>query len=193
MKKDLDPPKLNGTKIIFNAGYERCMAEREFISPDGSSYIYTMWWFLNKPSSIIFPLTDDRKVVAIREFRHGSADFSLELPGGRANHNETESPEEVAERELLEETGYRTDQLIKLPCDPWVETQSMNLRYYPFLGLACKRVAEPIPEKTVVSETILIPVQEWYAKIFRGEITCNSTLSHSLLVLPHLLKDALPV
>lgn len=189
----LDPPLLKGTEIIFNAGHERCMAEREFISPKGERYWYTLWWYLNKPSSIVFPVTDLQNVIAIREFRHGSADFSLELPGGRPSFTPyyIEPPQEAAERELLEETGYRADQLIKLPCDPWIETQSMNLRYYPFLGIGCKQVAEPISEKTVVSEVILIPVHEWYEKIFCGEITCNSTLSHSLLVLPYFFKNGL--
>lgn len=191
MNKDLDPPILSDTKIIFNAGYGKCMAEREFIPPKGNSYVYSLWWFLNQAASIVFPLTDYQEVVAIREFRHGSANFSVELPGGRANPDFTESPEEVAKRELLEETGYQADQLIKIACDPWVETASMNLRYSPFLGIGCKRVAEPIWEETVVLETILIPLEEWYEKIFRGEIVCNSTLSHSMLVLPYLLKEKL--
>jgi ADP-ribose pyrophosphatase len=53
----------------------------------------------------VVPITPDRKVVLIRQFRVGVNDFVLETPGGMVDPADP-SPLEAAKRELLEETGY---------------------------------------------------------------------------------------
>jgi len=52
----------------------------------------------------VIPLTDDGRVVLIEQYRHGTGEVSLEIPGGMVD--EGESPQDAAARELLEETGY---------------------------------------------------------------------------------------
>jgi len=59
---------------------------------------------LNKP--------EGKQFVMVRQWRHGSQSLSLEFPGGVMEHGET--PEEAAERELLEETGYKAEKIEKL-------------------------------------------------------------------------------
>jgi ADP-ribose pyrophosphatase len=51
----------------------------------------------------VLPLTQDRKIVMIRQYRHGSRKVTLEIPGGLVDEAD---PGEAAKRELLEETGY---------------------------------------------------------------------------------------
>lgn len=51
----------------------------------------------------VVPLTKDREVVMIRQYRHGSRKVMLEIPGGLVDEAD---PKEAATRELLEETGY---------------------------------------------------------------------------------------
>ena len=53
----------------------------------------------------VIPLTDDGRVVLIRQWRHGIAAPTLEIPGGMVDAGE--EPAQAAARELLEETGYR--------------------------------------------------------------------------------------
>ncbi len=50
----------------------------------------------------VVPLTEDRQVVMIRQYRHGSREVTLEIPGGLVDEAD---PREAAVRELLEETG----------------------------------------------------------------------------------------
>jgi ADP-ribose pyrophosphatase len=53
----------------------------------------------------IVPVTADDEVVMVRQYRHGSAALSLEVPAGLIEAGEM--PAEAALRECLEETGFR--------------------------------------------------------------------------------------
>lgn len=53
----------------------------------------------------VVAVTADDDIVMIRQYRHGSDEITLEIPGGIVDPGE--SPAEAAARELLEETGYR--------------------------------------------------------------------------------------
>ena len=52
----------------------------------------------------VVALTPEREVVLVRQYRHGTRDFTLEIPGGLIDPGE--GPAQAAARELREETGY---------------------------------------------------------------------------------------
>lgn len=52
----------------------------------------------------VVALTADHELLLVRQWRHGVRDFTLEIPGGLVDAQE--SPAEAAARELREETGY---------------------------------------------------------------------------------------
>jgi 8-oxo-dGTP pyrophosphatase MutT (NUDIX family) len=52
----------------------------------------------------VVALTPDESIVLVRQFRFGTDDFSLEIPGGVVERGE--DPVEAGLRELREETGY---------------------------------------------------------------------------------------
>jgi 8-oxo-dGTP pyrophosphatase MutT (NUDIX family) len=57
----------------------------------------------------VVPITADDEVVMVHQYRHGSREITLEIPGGIVDPGET--PAEAAVRELLEETGYRAERV----------------------------------------------------------------------------------
>jgi 8-oxo-dGTP pyrophosphatase MutT (NUDIX family) len=54
--------------------------------------------------SVIFAITPDRRVVLVRQYKHGIGRSVVELPAGAIDPGE--SSESCARRELAEETGY---------------------------------------------------------------------------------------
>jgi ADP-ribose pyrophosphatase len=59
---------------------------------------------------VVLAITTAKEVVMVRQYRHGTEKIHLELPGGLIDPGDP-SPIAAAQRELLEETGYRSKNL----------------------------------------------------------------------------------
>lgn len=122
----------------------------------------------------VIPLTDDGRVVLIEQYRHGSREISLEIPGGMVDDGE--SPAETAARELLEETGYAARSLVSLgrarpnPAiqDNWIHTYVA--RNVEFRGA-------PASDGTEQTRTLLVPLREIPSLI------ADELITHALVVL----------
>ena len=60
----------------------------------------------------IIPRTADGRIILVKQYRIGTKDFSLEIPGGMLD--EGDDPAGAAARELAEETGYAGDEPVLL-------------------------------------------------------------------------------
>ena len=113
------------------------------------------------------------EVVLIEQFRHGTEDIALELPGGLVD--EGEEPEAAARRELLEETGYSSNRwtlLGKSSPNPAIQNNTI----YHYLALDCEKTSETAFDQHESIATKLVLRDKIDTLIGDGSVT------HSLVV-----------
>ena len=115
----------------------------------------------------IVPLTRERDVVMVRQYRHGTDEITLEIPGGLVDPGE--SPIDAAVRETREETGYTGDAAIELG---WVEPNPafLNNRCFTFFIDNCRRTHQLALDDGEDIEVVTIPLREIPGRIAEGAI-----------------------
>ncbi len=84
-------------------------------------------------------ITEDNKILMVKQYRHAAEIVSTELPGGVIDGDET--PEQALRRELLEETGYQFDDF-ELLCITYANPSTANNQTSCFLARGGKKVQE---------------------------------------------------
>ena len=121
---------------------------------------------------VIVPVLDDGRVCLIRNWRVAVNQTLIELPAGTLEP--PEPPEKTAERELIEETGYRAKNIEFLHAfflSPGILDEKMYL--YLATGLTAGQTAREEGEEI---ENYLVAWDEAMAMIFRGEIQDAKTI-----------------
>lgn len=99
------PWPLVGSEPVLDAGLLKVIRDRAHSPRTGNErdfHVIRMADWL-----MVVPLTAKKKLVMVRQYRHGSREIGLEVPGGLHDGDQSkESPSEGAARELAEETGY---------------------------------------------------------------------------------------
>ena len=121
----------------------------------------------------IFPLTVDKKVVFVEQYRPGTNSITLELPGGMINMDE--KPLNSAKRELLEETGFVSRQWSKLGIvhpNPAI----LNNKCHTFLAKDIEKISEPQNSGSEYTKVKLVDLLDLERFIMEKKIT------HSLVI-----------
>ena len=117
----------------------------------------------------IVPVTDDKEVLLIRQFRPPVNGYVIEFPAGLNDKGDT--LEEAARRELLEETGYSAKEIIFLTEGPMSSGSSGEiLTVFLAKGLALNPLNQVQGQgqgigkrdETEDIEVIKIPISELY-------------------------------
>ncbi|WP_338740526.1 NUDIX hydrolase [Actinomadura luteofluorescens] len=88
-----------------------CRIRRETVRlPDGS--VLEDYFLAVRPEvAVVFAVSDARRVPLVRQYKHGAGAVTLELPAGTFT---TERAEDAGLRELREETGWWSDDVVSI-------------------------------------------------------------------------------
>ncbi|MCI0455258.1 MAG: NUDIX hydrolase [Candidatus Dadabacteria bacterium] len=121
----------------------------------------------------VVAITPDDEIILIEQYRHGIRSITLEIPGGMVDDGE--SPLEAGKRELLEETGYESNEWVcigKINPNPAIQ----NNACYTYLATNAKMVQAPSFEGSEDIAVSLTPSTDIMSLVAEGEIT------HALVV-----------
>ena len=167
-------------------GYGKHLDKQKFKDYTGKE---TDFYFNEQPAwSAVLPITEDGKVILIKQYKQGSGRIMIETPGGQGDF-EGESAEEIIKRELKEETGYEPQEVISLGSG-FINSRNSTTKFYSFLATGCKKVGEPKLDQTEQMEILEMSLSEWIEYILKSESDQWDACLTLLRALPHLGLEA---
>jgi 8-oxo-dGTP pyrophosphatase MutT (NUDIX family) len=115
----------------------------------------------------VIALTADLNIVLVDQYRHPLRSVRTEFPAGTVDDGE--EPLAAGRRELLEETGYASDEWHLLGTAPVYPALQTN-RIHSFLALNARRVGEQALDEGEVIHTYELPFTQFIEKVELGTI-----------------------
>ena len=146
--------------IYFTARKDRCQRE------DGA--IIDPYYVVELPTSATaLPLTEDGKIVLVKQYRHPIDEVILETPGGFIDKGEDFAT--GMKRELLEETGYsfsHIEPLGRVAANPGLLNNYTEL----FLATGGKKINTQQLDHNEEIEIVLVTIEELMDMLMKQEI-----------------------
>ncbi|CAN5459885.1 NUDIX hydrolase [soil metagenome] len=158
---------------VLHEGHIITLNRSTFVAPDGTEFDREV---IRHPGAVsVVPLLDNGDVVLVRQYRAAVDLLMLEIPAGKRDVAD-EPTEETAQRELIEEVGYRAGRL-----DLLVRFHNSvgfsNEFSYVYLGQDL--TPEPMDRQGIEEsfmELVTIPLKDTPGMIAKGEITDAKTV-----------------
>ncbi|MGL5510340.1 MAG: NUDIX hydrolase [Microcoleaceae cyanobacterium] len=169
-------------KLLFFQGRKASFDVHRLRLPNGAE---GDWECVRHPGgALCVPVTNEGKLVLVRQYRFALAGRLLEFPAGTVEKHE--DPAETIKREIEEETGYRAHTWQKLGQFPLAPGYSDEI-IYAFLAKDLEKLATPPDQdEDEDMETILMTPDELEAAILRGDPIDSKTISSFFLARPYL-------
>lgn len=135
----------------------------------------------------VIALTKKREIIMVKQYRHGANLVMWEIPAGIMEEDET--PLHAAQRELLEETGYTSNQFVEVG-KVYPNPATHNNMTYSFLALDVERVGQQRLDETEEIEVHLIPFDEFISLVKAGGLPQALHISALFFVLAYLEKNS---
>ncbi|MEH1846650.1 MAG: NUDIX hydrolase [Nostoc sp.] len=153
--------------------------------PNGA--IVDPYYVLEYPTWVnVVALTKNQEIVLVNQYRYGTKKTGLELPGGSMEAEDI-SPLEAAKRELLEESGYTSNNFLETAIlSP--NSASHNNLIHCFLATDVEHIADLKLDVTEQIDVILLPLQKLIQDIDNGILLQTIHISSLFFALKKLGK-----
>ncbi|MGH3713250.1 MAG: NUDIX hydrolase [Micromonosporaceae bacterium] len=171
------------SRIDYDQPHYRVRRDRIQL-PDGNEIDY--WVSVRPHVAVVFAHTPDDRVLLVEQYKHGAGQVTLELPAG--TFPDGEDPILAGARELAEETGYRSAELLELGamyCDASKNTNLVHILY----GHNAQQVCSPRLDANEVAAGLTVTTvarHELSGMIADGRIRAMSSVAAIYRTLAHL-------
>lgn len=162
----VEPWELESEEEISPPHYGKRLVKRRYKLPQQKSGDFYILDVAYTPVSIL-ALTSDNQVILTKQFRPGPDKVLSELPAGSTDSKD-EDPMDAAERELLEETGYKGQ--LEFVGTTFLEPY-MNYRGHFYVAKDCVKVAEQQLDETEFIDVELVDLDTFRRLLRSGEMT----------------------
>ena len=162
----LKPWELLSSSEVFAAHPWVRLSVDQVLLPDGK-IIDDYYQVQLADYAVIFAETVEGTVIGLRLYKHGAKKVTLALPAGSVENGEP--PLEAAKRELLEETGYSSDNWSSL--GEYVVNGNYGCgQAYIFLARGARQVAEPDSGDLEEMEIVFLQPTELLEAVRLGDV-----------------------
>ncbi len=139
-------------KILLDHSKYLKVEEHTVGFPDGR--IVPNWpWIIMPDYVVVLAQTTEGKYLCFRQTKYALNDISLALVGGFIEPDE--SPLVAAQRELIEETGYKAKDWISLGCYRMDGNYGVSNNYL-FFAFGAEKVSEPLSDDLEEQQLLLL-------------------------------------
>lgn len=181
----MNPWKVLETTPLFESGLFSLVSERCLL-PDGRELPkYFVMEFTDWVN--ILPVTPQGQVVLVEQYRHASQRNHLEIPGGAIDTRDSSGPLEAARREMLEETGYDSGEIVHVAShypNPALQRNQMHT----YVAFDSELVQAQDLDEFEALEVRLCSIDQLEKHLYEGDIDHSIMMASLLRIMPHLKK-----
>jgi len=131
--------------------------------------IVTPYYVMEYPTWVTgVALTEDEKVILVKQYRHALGEVCIEIPGGCVDDTDA-SLDYAIQREMLEETGYKFDKVTYLGKTSPNPSTNQNLMHM-YLLQGGKHVQQQELDHNEDIDVMLVTLNELKGMLERNEI-----------------------
>lgn len=159
---------------------------REQVAIPGGPVIPDYYIIENRGWVGVVPLTEDGRFLINNQYKHGIGFEVLEFPAGGIDPQE-DDPLVTAQRELMEETGYSTeDDQIEFLAHMYANPSGARTRIWWYLARNVRKTGVPKDDPTEFIETRLITPKELLELIHNGSFAVQGQIAAAYMALERL-------